>query len=115
MASNASTTSTPTTAAASGRRVHVTPAAAVSDTSTGQTQGMIRQSAIVDRSPHMCGTLMRAQPRSGSAVHHHGEQDTVVYAVSGEGAIVSEGGKKVCIFLFSDFCPGGGGAFPTGV
>ena len=91
MASNS--TSTPSTA--SGRSVHVTPASAVSDTSTGQTQGMIRQSAIVDISPHMCGTLMRAQPRSGSAVHHHGEQDTVVYAVSGEGAIVSEGGKKV--------------------
>ena len=38
---------------------------------------------------------MRGQPRSESAVHHHGEQDTVVYAVSGNGAIVSEGGKRV--------------------
>ena len=37
---------------------------------------------------------MRAQAHSGSAVHHHGSQDTIVYAVSGHGAIVSEGGRK---------------------
>ena len=53
---------------------------------------------------------MLAQPHSASAVHHHGEQDTIVYvrflpvmsfvqadvdqAVSGHGTIVSDGGKK---------------------
>jgi uncharacterized RmlC-like cupin family protein len=37
---------------------------------------------------------MIAKPHSGSAVHHHGEQDTVVFAFSGHGTIVSEGGKK---------------------
>lgn len=37
---------------------------------------------------------MRAQPHSSSAVHHHGNQDTIVYAVSGHGAIVSDGGKQ---------------------
>ncbi|ROW07496.1 hypothetical protein VPNG_07112 [Cytospora leucostoma] len=58
-------------------------------TGHGQTEGMIRQSAIVDKSPSLCGTLMRAQPHSSSAVHHHGAQDTIVYAVSGAGAIVS--------------------------
>lgn len=56
---------------------------------------MIRQSAIVDLTPNqqIVGTLMRAQPHSSSAVHHHGAQDTIVYAVSGKGAIVSDGGK----------------------
>lgn len=56
---------------------------------------MIRQSAIVDLYPgqQIVGTLMRAQPHSSSAVHHHGNQDTIVYAVSGKGAIVSDGGK----------------------
>lgn len=49
---------------------------------------MTRQSAIVSLSPLLCGTLMRAAPHSASAVHHHGGQDTVVYAVSGRGAIV---------------------------
>ncbi len=37
---------------------------------------------------------MRAQPHSASAVHHHGSQDTIVYAVSGRGVIVSGDGKQ---------------------
>lgn len=37
---------------------------------------------------------MIAKPHSSSAVHHHGEQDTIVYARSGHGTVVSEGGKK---------------------
>jgi len=58
---------------------------------------MIRQSAIVDLSPsqQIVGTLMRAQPHSSSAIHHHGSQDTIVYAVSGVGAVVSDHGKQV--------------------
>ena len=36
---------------------------------------------------------MRADPHSSSDVHHHGGQDTIVYAVSGRGTIVSEGGE----------------------
>ena len=58
---------------------------------------MIRQSAIVDLSPsqQIVGTLMRAQPHSSSAIHHHGSQDTIVYAVSGVGAVVSNHDKQV--------------------
>lgn len=41
----------------------------------------------------MC-EVMIAKPHTSSAVHHHGEQDTVVYALSGHGTVVSEGGKK---------------------
>ena len=37
---------------------------------------------------------MVAKPHSSSSVHHHAEQDTVVYALSGHGAVVSEEGKK---------------------
>lgn len=57
---------------------------------------MIRQSAIVELIPgqQIVGTLMRAQAHSSSAIHHHGAQDTIVYAVSGHGAVVSEGGKQ---------------------
>lgn len=36
---------------------------------------------------------MRALPHSASAVHHHGPQDTVVYAVSGHGSLISSSGK----------------------
>ncbi|KZT26059.1 hypothetical protein NEOLEDRAFT_1132590 [Neolentinus lepideus HHB14362 ss-1] len=58
------------------------------ETGTGQTEGMIRQAAIVDKSDRICGTLMKAPPHSHSAVHHHAEQDTIVYGVAGRGAIV---------------------------
>lgn len=37
---------------------------------------------------------MLAKPHTASAIHHHGEQDTVVYATSGRGAVISEGGNK---------------------
>ena len=77
----------------SPRPVQQTKAADVK-TGHGQTEGMIRQSAIVGMSDHICGTLMRAHPHSGSAVHHHGPQDTIVYAVAGHGTIVSDGGKN---------------------
>jgi len=36
---------------------------------------------------------MIAHPHTASAVHHHGEQDTIVYAASGYGAVVSNNGK----------------------
>ncbi|KAK5074816.1 hypothetical protein LTS08_005614 [Lithohypha guttulata] len=77
--------------------VRVTRASEVEDVSSGQTDGMIRQSAIVNliTPQQIVGTLMRAQSHSSSAIHHHGNQDTIVYAVSGRGAIVSEGGEQV--------------------
>lgn len=38
---------------------------------------------------------MIAYPHTSSAVHHHGEQNTIVYAKRGHGAVVSNGGKTV--------------------
>lgn len=37
---------------------------------------------------------MRAHPHSSSAVHHHGSQDTIVYAVSGRGAVVTSSNDR---------------------
>ena len=37
---------------------------------------------------------MIAKPHSSSAVHHHSDQDTIVYAAAGYGSVVSEGGGK---------------------
>ncbi|KAI0424427.1 RmlC-like cupin domain-containing protein [Xylaria sp. FL1042] len=60
-----------------------------------QTPGMTRSNALVDLTSTLCATQMHAQPHTSSAIHHHGAQDTIVYAVRGRGgAIVSEGGKK---------------------
>lgn len=93
-------------------KVHVTKASDV-QTSTGQTDSMIRQGAIVDQCDMLCASgklhlafpsrttfaltelqVMIAKPHSSSAVHHHGSQDTIVYALRGHGTLVSEGGMK---------------------
>jgi len=55
---------------------------------------MIRQGAIVDKCSGICSSLMIAAAHSSSAIHHHGDQDTVIYAVRGVGTVVSEGGEK---------------------
>jgi len=73
--------------------VHVTRASEL-DEGTGQTEGMIRKGAIVGKSDKICASVMIAKPHTASAVHHHGEQDTIVYAASGRGSVISEGGKK---------------------
>lgn len=46
---------------------------------------------------------MIAKPNSGSAIHHHGDQDTIVYCLRGNGAVVSEGGKKKQVLSPGDF------------
>lgn len=74
-------------------QIHVTQASNLK-TSGGQTEGMIRQNAITSLSDKLCASVMIAKPHTASAVHHHGDQDTVIYAASGHGTIVSEGGKK---------------------
>ena len=63
-------------------------------TSGGQTEGMIRSNALTNLTDGICASRMIAKPHTASAVHHHGEQDTVVFAFSGHGTIVSDGGKK---------------------
>ncbi|GAB7358432.1 hypothetical protein MBLNU230_g2498t1 [Neophaeotheca triangularis] len=82
--------------------VTVTRAATLT-TSGDQTTGMQRQNALVNLAPAICATRMIAPPHSSSAVHHHGDQDTVVYAVSGRGAIVSEGGARRQVLGEGDF------------
>lgn len=73
--------------------VLVTPASDLK-VSGGQTEGMIRQNALVDVCDNICASRMIAKPHTASAIHHHGEENTIVFAFSGHGTIVSEGGKK---------------------
>jgi uncharacterized RmlC-like cupin family protein len=37
--------------------------------------------------------VMIAQPHTSSGIHHHGAQDTIVYAVKGTGTLVSDNGN----------------------
>lgn len=46
---------------------------------------------------------MIAAPHTASAIHHHGEENTIVFAFSGQGTIVSEGGKKKQVLMPGDF------------
>ncbi|KAI8963104.1 RmlC-like cupin [Daldinia sp. FL1419] len=73
-----------------------------------QTEGMIRSNAIIDKCNGICATSMLAKPHTASAIHHHGEQDTIVYAVKGRGTVVSEGGTKRV-----DLEPGGFALIPA--
>ncbi|KAI1161518.1 RmlC-like cupin domain-containing protein [Nemania serpens] len=75
--------------------IHITKSTALDSASGPQTSGMVRRDAIVGHSGvSLCACRMTAAPHSASAVHHHGAQDTVVYAVSGRGgALVSDGGR----------------------
>ncbi|KAF2088859.1 hypothetical protein K490DRAFT_64071 [Saccharata proteae CBS 121410] len=71
--------------------------------SGGQTDGMVRMNAITGMSDQLCGTVMIAKPHSSSAVHHHGIEDTIVYAVKGHGTIVSDQGKTRQVLAPGDF------------
>ncbi|KAF2000275.1 hypothetical protein P154DRAFT_522746 [Amniculicola lignicola CBS 123094] len=76
------------------RAVQVKRGSEINAPSGGQTEGMIRMNAIVDMSDQLCGTVMIAKPHTASDVHHHGEEDTIVYAAKGHGTIVSDNGTK---------------------
>ncbi|KAI1169887.1 RmlC-like cupin domain-containing protein [Nemania sp. FL0916] len=84
------------TPAPPSRPIHLTKSTSLHPPNSNlQTPGMERREAITNLSPSLCATRMCAAPHSASAVHHHGAQDTIVYAVSGRGgALVSEGGRE---------------------
>ncbi|KAF2770004.1 RmlC-like cupin [Teratosphaeria nubilosa] len=73
-------------------------------TSGGQTEGMIRQIALVNLTPNICASRMIAKPHTASTIHHHDDEDTVVFAFSGVGAVVSNDGKTRQELKPGDFC-----------
>ncbi|KPM44587.1 hypothetical protein AK830_g1910 [Neonectria ditissima] len=53
---------------------------------------VIQRDAIIDKCDKMCVSVLTTRPKSASTIRHNSEQDTIVYAVSGEGTlIVNEG------------------------
>lgn len=72
--------------------------------SGAQTAGISRSNAIVDRTPSLCATSMTAAPHTASAIHHHGAQDTIIYAVRGRGgSIISDAGSKKIVLEPGDY------------
>ncbi|RYP62813.1 hypothetical protein DL770_009532 [Monosporascus sp. CRB-9-2] len=69
--------------------VEVTKASDLEAQRAGKDSAMIRQGAVVGKSEKMCATVLIAKARCSSAVHHHGEQETIIYAASGKGVLVT--------------------------
>ncbi|KAK4121960.1 RmlC-like cupin [Parathielavia appendiculata] len=46
--------------------------------------------AIVDKTDKMCASVLILKPGSSSAIRHHGEQETILYTVSGKGVLLSQ-------------------------
>jgi uncharacterized RmlC-like cupin family protein len=60
------------------------------DGSTAQTPGSKRVAAIEGRSApdrQMWGGLFFVEPKSQTAIHHHGAQETIVYVLEGQAVI----------------------------
>ncbi|KAI9637012.1 RmlC-like cupin domain-containing protein [Dioszegia hungarica] len=62
--------------------------------SGGQTEGMSRKNAIMDKSDQLCSSIMLAKPHSSSGIHHHATQDTIIYAIRGNGSISFADGRE---------------------
>jgi uncharacterized RmlC-like cupin family protein len=60
------------------------------DSSTAQTPGSTRLAAIAGKSAsksQMWGGLFFVEPKSQTAIHHHGVQETIVYVLEGRALI----------------------------
>ncbi|KAI6081348.1 RmlC-like cupin [Hypoxylon rubiginosum] len=68
--------------------VQITKASDLEAQRDGKDAAMIRQGAVIGKSDRMCATVLIAKPHCSSAVHHHGEQETIIYAASGKGMSV---------------------------
>ncbi|KAK3292896.1 RmlC-like cupin domain-containing protein [Chaetomium fimeti] len=51
---------------------------------------IIRRNAVIDKTDKMCTSILIVKPNSSSTVHHHGEQETIIYTVSGQGSLLSQ-------------------------
>jgi uncharacterized RmlC-like cupin family protein len=81
--------------------IRVTRAADL-DERTSQSKGMVRKAAITGEmsgAQKICASVMVAEPHSESSVHHHGEQETIVYALSGWSGVRSGAGGKDLVEL----------------
>lgn len=76
--------------------VHVCKSDQLDARTGGETGGMVRMGAIVGVSGRISASVMISKPHTISDIHHHGEQDTIIYSQSGHGTLVSgtDGSKR---------------------
>ncbi|KAK3305625.1 RmlC-like cupin domain-containing protein [Chaetomium strumarium] len=58
----------------------------------GEASGLrvICRNALVDKADKMCASVLVVKPNSSSSVRHHGEQEAILYTVSGNGALLTQ-------------------------
>ncbi|KAK4187499.1 RmlC-like cupin domain-containing protein [Podospora australis] len=49
---------------------------------------VISRNAVVDKTDKMCASVLLIKPNSSSPIHHHGEQETILYVSSGKGVLL---------------------------
>lgn len=54
--------------------------------------GVTSRNAIIHQFDKMCASLLIAKPMSSSMISHNGEQDAIIYAVSGNGVLATHSG-----------------------
>ncbi|KAK5662158.1 hypothetical protein OQA88_8063 [Cercophora sp. LCS_1] len=57
----------------------------------GSTSGVrvLSCDAVVGKTDKMCTTVLIVKPKSSTTIHHNGEQEAIIYAVSGTGILLS--------------------------
>ena len=77
---------------------------------TQQTPGSLRMSAIAAThgiASSLWAGIFVVEPSARTGIHHHGEQDTIVYVLEGEATLVTDAGEFV-------LGPGMAAGFPAG-
>ncbi|KAF2153279.1 RmlC-like cupin [Myriangium duriaei CBS 260.36] len=74
-----------------------------SKASGAQTGGMLRANAISGEAK-INASIMTAKPHTKSDIHHHGDQDTIIYALRGTGSVVTDQGNTTTRLAPGDFC-----------
>jgi uncharacterized RmlC-like cupin family protein len=74
---------------------------------TAQTSGSVRQAAIcaeTDVQTNLWGGTFLVEPSAATGIHHHGEQNTIVYVLEGESLVLwGEKGQHSAVARAGDF------------
>ncbi|KAK0649015.1 RmlC-like cupin domain-containing protein [Cercophora newfieldiana] len=50
---------------------------------------VISRDAVVNQTDRMCATVLIVKPKASTTIRHNGEQEAIIYAVSGKGVLLS--------------------------
>ncbi|KAK0611778.1 hypothetical protein B0T14DRAFT_391600, partial [Immersiella caudata] len=50
---------------------------------------VLSRNAVVNQTDKMCATVLIVKPKTSTTIRHNGEQEAIIYAVSGKGVLLS--------------------------